>query len=95
MDTPNIDSIAKDGAIFTNFYTASPRSATSQGTFLSGTYPEVNGARKNSKPMNGDVVTFPQVLQDELEYYTGYIGKVRAWDRNDMQSCIMYLYSMI
>ena len=78
VDTPNIDSIAKDGVIFTNFYTASPRSTTSQGTFLSGTYPKVNGARQNNKSMNGDVVTFPQVLQDELGYYTGYIGKVRV-----------------
>ena len=76
VDTPNIDSIAEDGALFTNFYTASPLCTPSRGTFMTGTYPSLNGADKNDARMNDDAVTFAQVLQQELGYYTGYIGKV-------------------
>jgi len=76
VDTPNIDSIAKDGALFTNFYVASPVCTPSRGTFMTGTYPSLNGAFENHAPLNDDAVTFAQILQQELGYYTGYMGKV-------------------
>ena len=34
--------------------------------------------------MKGDAVTFAQILKEQLGYYTAYIGKVSAWDHDDM-----------
>jgi arylsulfatase A-like enzyme len=75
VPTDNIDSLAADGATFANFYTASPVCTTSRGTFFTGTYPSTNGAVGNSIAMNGDALTFAQVMND-AGYRTGYIGKV-------------------
>ena len=40
------------------------------------TYPSFNGADGNHAPMHGNVTTFAQVLQDEFNYTTSYMGKV-------------------
>jgi len=81
VDTPNIDSIAKGGALFTNFYTVSPQCTPSRATFMSGTYTTTNSAFANDQAMNKDTVTFAKILKEQLNYYTGYIGKVR-WLHN-------------
>ena len=75
--TEHIDSLAEDGAIFSNFYTVSPICTTSRGTFMTGTYPSTNGAKHNHQPMNDDAVTFAEELQD-YGYSTSYMGKVGA-----------------
>ena len=84
VETPHLDSIARGGAIFTNFYTAVPVCTPSRGTFMTGTYASVNGAVENDVAMKGDAVTFAQILKEQLGYYTAYIGKVSAWDHDDM-----------
>jgi arylsulfatase A-like enzyme len=75
VDTPFIDSIAKRGALFTNFYSVSPTCTPSRGSFLTGTYPNSHGAFENDARMKKDSITFAQVLKEKLNYHTGYIGK--------------------
>ena len=74
--TKNINRLVLEGATFTNFYTVSPRCTPARGAFMTGTYPAANGATTNDMAMNGDAVTFAQILKEKLGYYTSYLGKV-------------------
>uniref|UniRef100_A0A7S3V7R5 Sulfatase N-terminal domain-containing protein n=1 Tax=Chaetoceros debilis TaxID=122233 RepID=A0A7S3V7R5_9STRA len=88
ISTPNIDSLAKDGAMLTNYYTAAPVCTPSRSSFMSGMYPHFTGSDTNNGAMNLDVTTFAQVLQ-EANYATSYVGKwhldgneIPGWDTN-------------
>ena len=72
--TPNIDSIAGEGARFGNFFTNSGVCTPSRGCFLTGRYPHAHGAYKNNVPMNRDEITLAAVLAAK-GYDTGYAGK--------------------
>ena len=74
VDTPNIDTLAKQSALFTQFYSTSPVCTPSRGVFLSGLYPNTTGTPQNHLPYYDDVVTFGDVLEKE-GYATSYIGK--------------------
>ena len=77
VETPNIDSLAEMGALFTNFYTVFPSCTPSRGTFMTGKYPCDHGAKSNNKPLNDDAITFAQILKEKAEYHTSYMGKVK------------------
>jgi arylsulfatase A-like enzyme len=74
VETPNIDSIAKSGAICDRFYATSPVCTPSRAAFMTGFYPQNTGAIQNNLPLNDEMVTFAEVLRRE-GYATGYIGK--------------------
>ena len=74
LDTPNIDRIAKTGALCERFYTNSPVCTPSRAAFITGLYPQNTGAIVNNLPLNDSCVTFAQVLKNN-GYSTGYIGK--------------------
>lgn len=74
VDTPNIDSIAHDGAICTSFYAASPVCTPSRASFQTGLYPVAAGAPVNDMPMHDNIVTFAEVLKRN-GYSTTYLGK--------------------
>lgn len=74
VETPNIDSLAKRGAICDRFYAASPVCTPSRASFLTGRYPQNTGASNNDLPMRDDMVTFAEVLRRN-GYMTGYAGK--------------------
>jgi uncharacterized sulfatase len=73
-DTPNIDRLAAEGALFTNFFTNSAVCTPSRGCFVTGRYPESHGAYANNIPLNRDEITFAEVLK-RSGYRTGYVGK--------------------
>jgi arylsulfatase A-like enzyme len=76
VETPNIDKLANEGALFSNFYTVAPLCTPSRASFMSGLYPHKTGANLNHARMNDDIVTFAEVLQkSQRDYYTGYLGK--------------------
>jgi arylsulfatase A-like enzyme len=75
VETPNLDRLATEGVLFTNFHTTSPLCTPNRGSFLSGLYPATNGADKNDAAMNEDVVTFAEVLREKRDYNTAYFGK--------------------
>jgi len=75
IETPNIDSLADEGALFSNFKTVRPYCTPSRSSFLTGQYPEFTGARSNHKPLNADIKTWAHILRDGRGYTTSYIGK--------------------
>ena len=74
VQTPHIDSLAKEGAILHHFFTNSAVCTPSRGCFVSGRYPHAHGAYRNDIEMKRDQVTIARILQDK-GYDTGYAGK--------------------
>ena len=80
IHTPNMDRIAREGALFRNAFVATPVCSPSRATYLTGLYPTETGitdwiAPSQAKDGLGlDAPTWPQVLQRH-GYRTGLIGK--------------------
>ena len=84
--TPNIDRIAKDGAMFTDFY--GQQSCTAgRAAFITGQQPIRTGLTKVGMPgatlgIKAEDPTIAQVLKS-LGYATGQFGKNHLGDRNE------------
>ena len=74
VETPHIDLIGHEGAVFNSFFTNSAVCTPSRGCLLTGRYPHCHGAYANNIPLNRDEVTFAHALLQE-GYETGYAGK--------------------
>lgn len=74
VDTPNIDWLAKNGAICDRYYATSPVCTPSRAALISGLYPQNTGAISNNEPLGDHVVTFAEILKRK-GYATGYAGK--------------------
>jgi arylsulfatase A len=87
-ETPAIDRLAKDGARFTHFYSASPVCSPTRASLMTGQYPARvgitdwiggNGTGIVQPPPNADHLALAQVTLGEAfaaaGYATGYIGK--------------------
>ena len=74
VKTPNIDWIAKNGAIATSFYATTPVCSPSRGALMSGKYPQHTPVTNNNIKLGDNIVTFAEVLRRK-GYATGYAGK--------------------
>ncbi len=82
VETPNIDSIFRQGVSFTNFYANSPVCSPTRAALMTGLYPDMAGVpgvlRQNAKESWGylrpDVSLLPAELK-KLGYQTSMIGK--------------------
>lgn len=74
VETPNLDRLAKSGALCERFYASSPVCSPSRASFVTGLYPQNAGMMVNNLPLKDSCVTFAQVLKDN-GYATGYAGK--------------------
>lgn len=80
IHTPHMDSIARDGALFTNAFTATPVCSPSRATYLTGLYPTELGITDYISPQEAEeglglaAPTWPQVLQQH-GYATALAGK--------------------
>ncbi len=74
VETPNLDYLANNGVLCSNFYAASPVSSPSRSTFVSGMYMGDTHVIANDVHMNDNIVTFAQTLLNN-GYATGYAGK--------------------
>jgi len=77
--TPNIDKLAKDGILFTDFYAAAPNCSPSRAGLLTGISPSKLGMysyRPRNHPMHlrDGEVTLAEILK-ENGYQTGHFGK--------------------
>ena len=73
--TPNIDRIANEGAIFVNSFCANSICGPSRACVLTGKHSHKNGFYSNGRgPFDGTQFTFPQVLQ-KSGYQTALVGK--------------------
>ena len=74
VETPNIDWIAKNGAICTSFYATTPVCSPSRGCLISGQYPQNTPVVQNNIPLDDNVITFAELLKRQ-GYATGFAGK--------------------
>ncbi|WP_206109205.1 sulfatase-like hydrolase/transferase [Paenibacillus sp. HB172176] len=74
IPTPHIDSIADEGARFTNFFANSAVCTPARGSFLTGRYPHHHKAYRNGEAIGEDEITFAHLLGAH-GYETGYAGK--------------------
>lgn len=72
--TPNLDRIAKEGAVFHNSFCANSICGPSRACILTGKHSHINGFRRNGNRFDGDQPTFPKQLQ-QAGYETALIGK--------------------
>jgi arylsulfatase A-like enzyme len=72
--TPNIDRIAREGAVFTRAMVTNSICGPSRASFLTGKYSHLNGYTLNEKKFNTDQFVFPSLLQQN-GYRTAWIGK--------------------
>ena len=73
--TPNIDRIANEGALFTHGYVTNSICAPSRAVMLTGKHSFVNGKVDNLQPFNWDQDNFAKQLQ-KSGYQTAMIGKI-------------------
>ena len=74
MPTPNIDRIAKEGAIFQNSFVTNSICGPSRATLLTGKYSHQNGYTINEKKFDVNQFLFSRLLQ-ENNYQTAWVGK--------------------
>ncbi|KGT34432.1 hypothetical protein HC02_17865 [Vibrio parahaemolyticus] len=85
-NTPNIDSIAKEGAKFTNFY-AQQSSTAGRSAFITGQMPKRTGLSKVGLPGAPEGIsekdpTIATMLK-QMGYATGQFGKNHLGDRDE------------
>ncbi|WP_018971111.1 arylsulfatase [Rubritalea marina] len=84
--TPNIDRLAKEGMLFTDYY-AQPTCTAGRSAMLTGQFPVRTGMHTVGLPgapigLSPDTPTLPELLR-ELGYRTGQFGKNHLGDRDE------------
>jgi len=76
VQTPHIDRLAREGALFRNAFATTPLCSPSRACFLTGRYAHAHGITDNvdRSPQSHRLVTWPRLL-DEAGYDTAFIGK--------------------
>jgi arylsulfatase A-like enzyme len=72
---PNLNKLASESVIFERTYVTHPVCTPSRSSLMTGTWPHINGCTRNSVPLDGRFRVFPEMLADNKEYCTAYIGK--------------------
>lgn len=83
-ETPNIDRIAQEGAIFTRSFCGNSICCPSRASILTGKHSHLNGVTKNGSRWDGDQFVFTRNLQ-RAGYQTAVIGKwhMRGWPTDE------------
>jgi arylsulfatase A-like enzyme len=76
LETPHIDQLARDGALFTRAFHAVPLCSPNRASLLTGQYPSRHGIIDNvaRNRMSHRLETFPRALQAD-GYETAFLGK--------------------
>lgn len=78
IQTPNIDRIAREGAIMTNSFVTNSVCSPARAVILTGKYSHLNGLRDNGTRFDSSQLTLPKILQAN-GYRTAVIGKWHLW----------------
>ncbi|MDL2256340.1 arylsulfatase [Parabacteroides sp. OttesenSCG-928-K15] len=81
--TPHIDSLAREGSLFTSGYTASPSSTPARAGLLTGMSPWGHGMLGYGKVAEKYKYEMPQMLRN-LGYYTFGIGKMHWFPQKSL-----------
>ena len=75
LQTPNLERLAKEGAVFDNMMVTTSLCSPSRASILTGTYAHIHGVRYNStQDPDPHLKQYPQMLQ-KAGYKTAMIGK--------------------
>jgi arylsulfatase A-like enzyme len=76
LETPNIDRLASEGALFTNSFHAVPLCSPNRASILTGQYPSRHGVIDNvaRNLLSHTLETFPRAMQAD-GYTTAFLGK--------------------
>lgn len=74
LETPHLDSLAKNGAHLPKAFVTTALCSPSRATILTGLYAHRHGVVDNNNPVRTDLIFFPQLLQ-KAGYRTGFFGK--------------------
>ncbi|MGD9562878.1 MAG: sulfatase [Pyrinomonadaceae bacterium] len=74
LETPNMDSIARNGAYLPNAYVTTALCSPSRASILTGQYAHHHKVVDNDSPLPPGLTFFPQTLQ-KAGYETAFIGK--------------------
>ena len=75
VKTPNIDILAKESVMFSNYYCTNPICMPNRATMLTGLYPNVHGVRSNGINLDTTIPTITEVLRKK-GWHTAAVGKV-------------------
>lgn len=82
VQTPHIDSLAREGLLMRNAFCTTSLCSPSRASILSGLYAHAHGVTNNFTEYPGKLPSFPQRLQSS-GYETAYIGKWHMGEEND------------
>lgn len=74
VKTPNIDTLAKEGVLFTQHFNVAPTTLSSHTSLMTGTYPHSHGVLKNSNRVSDDNVMLAETLKAAGFETAGFIG---------------------
>ncbi len=74
IQTPHLNRLSQDCAIFDKTYVTQPVCTPSRGTLLTGLYPHNHRCVENNARLGEDVPTLAELI-DDRDYAKGYIGK--------------------
>lgn len=76
LETPNIDRLAREGAMFTNAFHAVPLCSPNRASLLTGQFPSRHGVIDNvaRNLLSHELETFPAAMR-EAGYRTAFLGK--------------------
>lgn len=82
LETPNLDSLAKNGVRLRNAFVTTSLCSPSRASILTGLYAHHHNVVDNNNPVRADLVFFPQLLQ-QAGYTTGFFGKWHMGGESD------------
>jgi N-acetylglucosamine-6-sulfatase len=82
LKTPNLDRLAREGALFANAFCTTSLCSPSRASMLSGLYAHAHKVLDNFTDFPASLPSYPKRLQ-ESGYETGYIGKWHMGEGND------------
>ena len=74
VQTPNIDKLAADGLMFSNFYLTASSCSPSRNSIITGRYPHNTGAAELHTEPPIEMISFPELLRNN-NYYSVQAGK--------------------
>ncbi len=80
IQTPNLDALARESILFTNYMTVASTTLASHTSLFTGKYPHNHGVPRNGFMVNAANVMLPEILKDAGFTTAGFLGSF-ALDR--------------
>ena len=100
VETPNMDRLAREGALFTNATCVTPYCSPSRASILTGVYPHTHGILLNVTPGRNDQAPLPcdafpntEMALHEAGYAMGHRGKWHLGDKGDFPCYESFAYA--